>query len=289
MGCGGPGPRRSIWPIVAAGRLDGYWERGLAPWDLAAGVVLVEEAGGVVSGYDGQPFDLAGRRVIACAPGVAAAPDPGPGRLPAPERRQLRGPRAGFSLPPELSHGPPTRHRRQGSQPPGGREQPALCDLLAEVYRLWGYQEVAPPTIERLATLGAGGAIAEREVIRLVAEEPLGLRPELTASIARAASTRMVDRPRPLRLWACGTTFGSFIADGGGQRISERLQSGVELLGAVSPAADRELMHLLLAAVGTLGLRPPTGPPCWWVTTACSMPWSLPCRPPMPEPGRGRL
>ena len=131
-----------------------------------------------------------------------------------------------------------------------------LCDLLAEVYRLWGYQEVAPPTIERLATLGAGGAIAEREVIRLVAEEPLGLRPELTASIARAASTRMVDRPRPLRLWACGTTFGSFSADGGGQRISERLQSGVELLGAPSPAADRELMHLLLAAVATLGLRP---------------------------------
>ena len=131
-----------------------------------------------------------------------------------------------------------------------------ICDLLAEMYRLWGYQEVAPPTIERLATLGAGGAIAEREVIRLVAEEPLGLRPELTASIARAASTRMVDRARPLRLWACGTTFGSVIANGGGQRISERLQSGVELLGAVSPAADRELMHLLLAAVGTLGLRP---------------------------------
>jgi len=131
-----------------------------------------------------------------------------------------------------------------------------ICDLLAEMYRLWGYQEVAPPTIERLATLGAGGAIAEQDVIRLVAEEPLGLRPELTASIARAASTRMVDRARPLRLWACGTTFGSFIADGGGQRISERLQSGVELLGAVSPAADRELMHLLLAAVGTLGLRP---------------------------------
>jgi len=55
---------------VAAGRLDGYWERGLAPWDLAAGVVLVEEAGGVVSGYKGQPFDLLEGRVIACAPGL---------------------------------------------------------------------------------------------------------------------------------------------------------------------------------------------------------------------------
>ncbi len=130
-----------------------------------------------------------------------------------------------------------------------------LCDLLASVYRLWGYQEVAPPTIERLDTLEAGGAIAEREVVRLAADDPLGLRPELTAPIARAASTRLLGRPRPLRLWASGTTFRSFIGDGGGQRISEQLQSGVELLGEPSAAADTELLHLLLAAVATLGLR----------------------------------
>ncbi|MEA5390629.1 ATP phosphoribosyltransferase regulatory subunit [Cyanobium gracile UHCC 0139] len=129
-----------------------------------------------------------------------------------------------------------------------------LCDLLATVYRLWGYQEVAPPTIERLDTLKAGGAIAERELVRLAADEPLGLRPELTAPIARAASTRMLGRPRPLRLWASGTTFRSFIGDGGGQRISEQLQSGVELLGEPSAAADTELLHLLLAAVATLEL-----------------------------------
>jgi ATP phosphoribosyltransferase regulatory subunit len=131
-----------------------------------------------------------------------------------------------------------------------------LCDLLAEVYRLWGYQEVAPPSIERLDTLEAGGAIDERELVRLVADEPLGLRPELTASIARAASTRLAGRPRPLRLWACGSTFRSTVAEAGGQRVSEQLQSGVELLGLPSSAADTELMHLLLAAVATLGLRP---------------------------------
>ncbi|MEL6353118.1 MAG: inositol monophosphatase family protein [Cyanobacteria bacterium J06627_28] len=43
---------------VACGRLDGYWERGLSPWDLAAGVILVEEAGGNVSAYDESPFDI---------------------------------------------------------------------------------------------------------------------------------------------------------------------------------------------------------------------------------------
>jgi len=57
---------------VAAGRLDGYWERGLSPWDLAAGVVLVEQAGGVVTAYDGGPMDLSCGRVVACAPGLHA-------------------------------------------------------------------------------------------------------------------------------------------------------------------------------------------------------------------------
>jgi len=57
---------------VAAGRFDGYWERGLSPWDLAAGAVLVEQAGGVVSGYEGSPLDLASGRVLACGPGLHA-------------------------------------------------------------------------------------------------------------------------------------------------------------------------------------------------------------------------
>ncbi|MBT9316034.1 inositol monophosphatase family protein [Leptothoe spongobia] len=50
---------------VASGCLDGYWERGLSPWDLAAGVVLIEEAGGQVSAYDGSPFDINSGRLIA--------------------------------------------------------------------------------------------------------------------------------------------------------------------------------------------------------------------------------
>ncbi len=53
---------------VACGCLDGYWERGLSPWDLAAGVVLVEQAGGVVRNYDGGPLDLLSGRLIACTP-----------------------------------------------------------------------------------------------------------------------------------------------------------------------------------------------------------------------------
>lgn len=56
--------------FVASGKVDGYWERGLAPWDLAAGLVLVEEAGGVVTGYDGSPADLSKGRVVAAGPSL---------------------------------------------------------------------------------------------------------------------------------------------------------------------------------------------------------------------------
>lgn len=51
--------------FVAAGRLDGFWERGLQPWDIAAGAVLVEEAGGKVSDYDLSPLKLNTGRVLA--------------------------------------------------------------------------------------------------------------------------------------------------------------------------------------------------------------------------------
>ncbi|MFQ5596113.1 MAG: inositol monophosphatase family protein [Anaerolineae bacterium] len=43
---------------LAAGRLDGYWEQHLSPWDWAAGVLLVAEAGGVITDFDGGPWGL---------------------------------------------------------------------------------------------------------------------------------------------------------------------------------------------------------------------------------------
>lgn len=45
---------------VAAGRFDGFWERNLSPWDIAAGIVLVREAGGYASAMDGSKPDDAG-------------------------------------------------------------------------------------------------------------------------------------------------------------------------------------------------------------------------------------
>lgn len=50
---------------VACGRFDGFWEFNLNPWDTAAGVLIVEEAGGKVSDFQGGPFQLNSRETVA--------------------------------------------------------------------------------------------------------------------------------------------------------------------------------------------------------------------------------
>jgi myo-inositol-1(or 4)-monophosphatase len=50
---------------VASGRFEGFWEFNLNPWDTAAGVLIVEEAGGKVSRFDGSPFELDSRETLA--------------------------------------------------------------------------------------------------------------------------------------------------------------------------------------------------------------------------------
>ena len=58
---------------TACGRADGFWEFGLCPWDIAAGALLVEEAGGIVTDFAGGTGYLTSGRVIAGAPAVHAA------------------------------------------------------------------------------------------------------------------------------------------------------------------------------------------------------------------------
>jgi myo-inositol-1(or 4)-monophosphatase len=72
--------------LVACGRLDGYFETGLQPWDMAAGALVAAEAGATVCGYDGGPPSTAS--MVAATPGITAellatleaagvTPDPG--------------------------------------------------------------------------------------------------------------------------------------------------------------------------------------------------------------------
>ena len=50
---------------VACGRLDGYWERGIAPWDISAGVILLQEAGGKITAYDESLLSIESGRILA--------------------------------------------------------------------------------------------------------------------------------------------------------------------------------------------------------------------------------
>jgi myo-inositol-1(or 4)-monophosphatase len=50
---------------VAAGRFDGYWELKLSPWDVAAGSLMVKEAGGTVTDFEGKLFTLSSPKILA--------------------------------------------------------------------------------------------------------------------------------------------------------------------------------------------------------------------------------
>jgi myo-inositol-1(or 4)-monophosphatase len=50
---------------TAAGRFDAYWEFNLNPWDTAAGVLMMTEAGGTMTKFDGSPFELDSREILA--------------------------------------------------------------------------------------------------------------------------------------------------------------------------------------------------------------------------------
>ena len=68
LNCAGvrrPGAAALDLAWVAAGRIDGFWEIGLSPWDMAAGALLVREAGGLIGDLDGNDTFLDSGRVVA--------------------------------------------------------------------------------------------------------------------------------------------------------------------------------------------------------------------------------
>tara|TARA_Y100000589_G_scaffold301951_1_gene313171 strand:- start:413 stop:1264 length:852 start_codon:yes stop_codon:yes gene_type:complete len=56
--------------FVASGKVDGFWERGLEKWDIAAGAIIVKEAGGKISNYPDGEFELSSGRILACSPTI---------------------------------------------------------------------------------------------------------------------------------------------------------------------------------------------------------------------------
>ncbi len=124
-----------------------------------------------------------------------------------------------------------------------------IASKLSSLYQLWGYERISPPHVERLDTLMAAGGISSNEILKIVSDEPVGLRPEITASIVRAASTRFKEYERPLRLWSTGTSFKCNQRIDGGIDIEESFQSGVELIGTKAINAEIELLSLLIESL----------------------------------------
>jgi myo-inositol-1(or 4)-monophosphatase len=65
-----PGAATLDLAYVACGRLDGFWEIGLSPWDMAAGSLLILEGGGLVSDFDGEPHYLQKGRIVCGTPKI---------------------------------------------------------------------------------------------------------------------------------------------------------------------------------------------------------------------------
>ncbi len=151
-------------------------------------------------------------------------------------------------------------------QPPtGGRDLLPLDvvqkrwieDRLEQVFHRWGYHRIITSTVETMDTLMAGGAIERIEVIELQMSQlggaRLGLRPELTASIARAAVTRLAAVTYPQRLYYNANVFRrSAQGSQGGQQ--EYHQAGIELLGASGVMADAEAVLLAADCLSALNL-----------------------------------
>jgi ATP phosphoribosyltransferase regulatory subunit len=128
-------------------------------------------------------------------------------------------------------------------------------ERLQQVFHRWGYHRIITSTLERLDTLMAGGAIQRSTVIHVQdREEELGLRPELTASIARTAVTRMAGTTFPQRLYYNANVFCR-TPDSSHNRQLEFYQTGVELLGSEGLLADAEVLLLLAECLNELGLH----------------------------------
>ena len=83
----------------------------------------------------------------------------------------------------------------------------SIINKLNNIYKLWGYEEVSPSFINTLETIKGRGVIEENEVVGIVSNNSLCLRPEMTTSIVKLTSTRLINKKRPIRLFNNGIVF----------------------------------------------------------------------------------
>src|SRR4051795_11441071 len=127
--------------------------------------------------------------------------------------------------------------------PPEAEIEAEVTGKLIGVLASHGYERVKPPLVEFEETLlsGAGAAMASDTFRTMdpVSHRMIGMRADMTPQVARIAGTRLLHRPRPLRL----SYAGQVLRVKGSEMRPERQtgQAGAELIGAGGPEADVEV------------------------------------------------
>jgi len=135
------------------------------------------------------------------------------------------------------------------------RKNSQIINTLNKVYRLWGYEKVSPSIINNVEILKGREIIKQNELVSLVSNKSLCLRPEMTTSIVKLISTRFINKKRPVRLWNNGTIFEKIEDAKNSQILNERLQSGVELIGYNSNFPEIEVISILFDAINKLKIK----------------------------------
>ena len=129
-----------------------------------------------------------------------------------------------------------------------------IVNDLNNVYKLWGYEEVSPSFINNLETIKGREVINEEELIGIVSNNSLCLRPEMTTSIVKLTSTRLLNKKRPIRLYNSGIVFNKIKSYKNTFKFQENFQSGIELISYDTQFPEIEVINLLFDAIHNINL-----------------------------------
>ena len=135
------------------------------------------------------------------------------------------------------------------------RNNSNIINNLNNIYKLWGYEEVSPSFINTLETIKGRGVIEENEVVGIVSNNSLCLRPEMTTSIVKLSSTRLINKKRPIRLFTNGMVFDKKENNKNSIKLQEKLQSGIELIGYDTKYPEIEVINILFDSIDNINLK----------------------------------
>ena len=130
-----------------------------------------------------------------------------------------------------------------------------IVNNLNSNYKLWGYEEVSPSFINTLETIKGRGVIDENQVLGIVSNNSLCLRPEMTTSIVKLSSTRLINKKRPIRLFTKGMVFDKKQNNENSFKLQEKLQSGIELIGYDTKYPEIEVINILFDSIDNINLK----------------------------------